>query len=80
MIPATEAKSEVWQEMETAPRNNTWFDVKVMDPNGDVIIVEDVHYLRMFDIWEIWGKQNRLSPFLKPIRWRAKAQHADMGG
>jgi hypothetical protein len=69
-----------WKPIETAPRNNTWFDVRAMTPMGEIAIVEKVHYLRMFSEWQIWGMSNRLSSYFKPLEWRSREQHADMGG
>lgn len=69
-----------WQPMDTAPRDGTMLDVVVVGPSGNEIIVPKLFYghkaMRkrpdgtIDETPILWGKQNALSSYLTPIRWR----------
>ena len=70
-------ESGEWHLIETAPADNSWFDLEAIARDGTIVIIEELHYQRMFNKWEIWGKANRLSSYFKPCRWRARTKEED---
>ena len=63
-----------WFPLETAPKDGTWFDIQYQAPNGDRGFIPEVHYVRKVgfrdsNTMELWGTQNKVSPYLTPDKW-----------
>lgn len=70
LLPNKELAPREWKPIKSIPKDGLWLDVLCRSRDGVVVEVKKVRYQnsRVRGL-ELHGECNKLSPYLKPIKW-----------